>query len=120
LYPSRRTQYIRHNWKKEWQKPTFQNIKKLWEVYREISEINLSMILLYELVLSENLDNFDLIARNLNKLKRPASQDEYKNYIAKNTIKISYFSLSWWLLKSQRERLTKRALTKAIADERRI
>src|SRR5204862_216151 len=31
LHPSRRTQYIRKNWKKEWQKPGLASVKKLWE-----------------------------------------------------------------------------------------
>lgn len=35
LHPSRRLTYIKKNWKKEWQKPAFAGVKKLWEFYRE-------------------------------------------------------------------------------------
>jgi len=31
LHPARRTQYIQKNWKKEWQRPSINSIKKLWE-----------------------------------------------------------------------------------------
>ncbi len=31
LHPARRTQYIWKNWKKEWQRPSINSIKKLWE-----------------------------------------------------------------------------------------
>jgi hypothetical protein len=31
LHPVRRTQYIRKNWKREWQKTAFASVKKLWE-----------------------------------------------------------------------------------------
>jgi hypothetical protein len=65
------------------------------------------MIPSYELDLSQNLDGFDLIAQNLNKFKRPASQNEYEDYIAENIIKISCFPLSWKLLKPQRKRWSK-------------
>jgi hypothetical protein len=44
--------------------------------------------------LSQNFDNFDLIVQNFNKFKRPASQNEYEDYITENTIKIDSSPLS--------------------------
>ncbi len=61
------------------------------------------MVSLYEADLSKDLDDFDLITQDLNKFKRPASQNEYKDYIAENLIEISCSLLFWWLSKSQRE-----------------
>jgi len=103
LHPSRRTQYIRHNWKKEWQRPAFQNVKRLWEIYRESSVVNPVRIPSYEADLSRDLDDYDLFARDLNKFKRPASQNEYEDYIGEKPIEISGSPLSWWLSKTQRE-----------------
>jgi hypothetical protein len=44
------------------------------------------------------LNKFNLIARDLNVIKRSTSkQDEYEIYISQNSIKISDSVLDWWL-----------------------
>ncbi len=77
-------------------------MKKLWENYYECL-INSVRIFLYEADLCQDLDDYNLFAQDLNKFKRSASQNEYKNYIAEKLIKISNSSLFWWLSKTQRE-----------------
>jgi hypothetical protein len=48
----------------------FPECKRLWEIYRETSIIDPIMMSLCEADLPQDLDNFDLIARDLNKFKR--------------------------------------------------
>lgn len=103
LHPSRRTHYIRHNWKKQWIQPALRDVKRLWEVYRETTVIDSMMASSYEADLSRKLDAFDLIAQDLNKFSRPTSQNEYEDYIAEKPIAIDTSPLVWWLKKSQRE-----------------
>ena len=57
----------------------------------------------YEADLFQDFDNYDLFAQDLNKFKKSASQNEYKNYIEEKSIKISNFLLFWWLSKTQRK-----------------
>ena len=57
----------------------------------------------YEADLCQDLDDYDLFAQDLNKFKRPASQNEYKNYIKEKSIEINNFSFFWWFSKTQRE-----------------
>ena len=60
-------------------------------------------ISLYEADLCWDLDDYNLFAQDLNKFKRSASQNEYKNYIAEKSIEINNSLLFWWLSKTQRE-----------------
>ena len=46
-------------------------------------------ILSYETDLSQDFDDYDLFAQDLNKFKRSASQNEYKNYIKEKSIEIN-------------------------------
>lgn len=110
LHPNRRTRYIRHNWRKEWQRPALQAVKKLWESYRDtISVDSLAVvdslgISLQETRLSRNQDTYDIIKQDLYRYNRSAGQDEYEDYIAENTIPIHCTALSWWLMSGQKER----------------
>ena len=50
------------------------------------------------------LDEFDLMAKNLDVISKSTSeQDEYEIYISQNFIQISDSALDWWLHDEQRE-----------------
>ena len=103
LHPTRRTKYIRYNWKKEWQKPILKKVKELWEVYREKTPSPI-IISSYERKPSQDLDDFDRIAEDLGKFARPASQDEYEDYSNGEVCEITTSALEWWCQDSQRKR----------------
>lgn len=104
LHPSRRTKYIRANWKAKWQKPVLKKVKELWEFYRERSP---SLISLYERKPSQDqdLDVFDQIAQDLGKYAWPTNQDEYEDYSNGEPYDIGKISaLEWWCQDQQRNR----------------
>jgi hypothetical protein len=47
----------------------------------------------YEADLFQDFNDYDLFAQDLNKFKKSASQNEYKNYIIEKLIKINDFLL---------------------------
>jgi hypothetical protein len=49
----------------------------------------------YEKSISQNFNNFDKIAQNLDKFTRPANQDKYENYNTKSLCKIRTTVLKW-------------------------
>ena len=50
------------------------------------------------------LDEFDLMAKNLDVISKSTSeQDEYEIYILQNPIQINGSALNWWLHDEQRE-----------------
>ena len=85
LYPNHRTKYITTNWKKIWQKPIFKRIKDLWVIYRDkyeyLDSYDQSSIDYKE---TQDLDKFDLVARDLERYIRLQSQNEYDDYIARD------------------------------------
>jgi hAT family C-terminal dimerisation region len=107
LHPVRRTQYIAHNWRKEWQKPAFESVKKLWRDYRRaLADINTITASLQETELSKVLDSYDQYAENLNRYAGPSTQDEYSEYIAEmpTSPEDCKSPLSWWLHDAIRKR----------------
>ena len=54
--------------------------------------------------LARELDEFDLMAKDLDVISKPTSErDEYEIYISQNPIQISGSALDWWLHDEQRE-----------------
>ena len=86
FYPSRRLNYIKKNWKKEWQRPVFINVKKLWESYQERRVVN---NLVPPFSNEPILDEYDEIARKY--IVIDSDSDEYKRYIRKIAIPIQIF-----------------------------
>jgi hypothetical protein len=64
--------YIQANWRKSWQKPALQRVKKPLKDYREKAPFYM-VIPSYEKNASQDLDDFDRIAQDLGKFARPAS-----------------------------------------------
>jgi hypothetical protein len=95
--------YIRANWRKSWQKPALQRVKKLWEDYREKAPFHM-VIPSYEKNASQDLDDFDRIAQDLGKFARPASQDEFEDYNAESPYEIRTSALTWWCQDQQQKR----------------
>ena len=107
LHPNRRTEYIKANWPKEWVKPILQNVTNLWESYRDQALVP-TMSVSYdhsEKKKEKELDVFDQIAQDLGKYTRPASQDEFQDYISKEPYDIGKATaLEWWCQEQQRRR----------------
>lgn len=108
LYPSRRTRYIEANWPKKWVKSTLENVKRLWEKYREATPSAAILVSLsYGNISKElkELNAFNQIAQSLGTYTRPASQDEYEDYCSREPYSISQLSaLEWWCEDTQRQR----------------
>jgi hypothetical protein len=95
--------------KKEWWKAALPKVKALWEGYRELAPIPLSPIISYDRPSQQpvkELDAFDEIAQTLGKYTRPASQDEYEDYISGEPYDIGNktTALFWWSQELQRKR----------------
>jgi hypothetical protein len=95
--------YIQANWRKSWQKPALQRVKKLWEDYREKAPFHM-VIPSYEKNASQDLDDFDRIAQDLGKFARPASQDQFEDYNAESPYEIRTSALTWWCQDQQQKR----------------
>jgi hypothetical protein len=108
LHPSRRTQYIRQNWKKDRQKRALSSVKKLWEEYQHADIADLAAVASYTSrkmeSLSRELDEFDLMAKDLDVISGSSEEDEYEMYISQNPIQISGSALDWWLHDEQQQR----------------
>ena len=76
-------------------KPTLKKVKDLWETYREQAP---TPLISYDKAPEEQeLDVFDQIAQKLEKYARPASQDEYQDYIHGELYDIGKMpALTWW------------------------
>jgi hAT family protein len=100
LHPCRRTQYISANWRREWQRPAFDAVKKLWHNYRQaLGDIDALTTSLQETELSEKLEPYDKFARDLSQFARSSTRDEYEEYLAEPPLSTSGYQspLSWWL-----------------------
>jgi len=85
-----------------------QAVKQLWNTFKVQEHVGLSV--LHEEPSSDSTDNleaFDLIVRKLKNFPRPASKDEYEEYISEPSIQISTPALQWWLDEQQRTRWPK-------------
>jgi hypothetical protein len=91
LHPSRRLSYIKKNWKKEWQKPAFTGVKKLWEEYsnREVRED-------FKSPSDSELDDYDKLIKKLEVID-VNTMDEYEAYTHEKAIIIRTSALTWWL-----------------------
>ena len=97
LHPNRRTKYIKANWKKQWVKPTLKKVKDLQETYQERAPTPLVSQSYDKAPEEQELDVFDQIAQKLGKYARPASQDEYEDYIYEELYDIGKMpALKWW------------------------
>lgn len=92
------------NWKKEWQKPAFRSVQKLWEAYRDKTPSLITIMSYDKNAPPQKLDKFDRIAQDLDSVTRPVSQDEYEDYISEQPYAISVSSLQWWSQDQQRKR----------------
>ena len=88
----RRTAYIKANWKDKWAKVALRKVKELWEEYQEQAPTSLaSSSPSYSRPSQQppkELDAFDQIAQNLGKYTQPTSQDEYQDYISRESCDI--------------------------------
>jgi hypothetical protein len=53
---------------------------------------------------TQELDDFDQIAQDLDKFARPASQDEYDDYNTESPYEIRTSALTWWCQDQQQKR----------------
>jgi hAT family C-terminal dimerisation region len=58
---------------------------------------------LYEKNTSQELSDFDRIAQDLDKVTRPASQDEFEDYNTESPYKIRTSALTWWCQDEQQK-----------------
>ena len=86
-------------------KPTLKKVKDLWETYRERALIPLVSQSYDKGPEEQELDVFDQIAQKLGNYARPASQDEYQDYIHREPYDIGkMLALKWWCQDVQRKR----------------
>jgi hypothetical protein len=102
LHPSRRLNYIKKNWKKEWQKPALEGIQRLWNTYRDDGILDLSLLEIQQQPDDEDLDEFDKIAMD-HDMVNPQAGDEYNIYTREKPISIEGSALNWWLANERRK-----------------
>jgi hypothetical protein len=101
LHPSQRKAYIQKNWPRSWHKKIFNNVKKLWEDnYKGLPTIDPTP----SLVPRPQLDEYDLLAQELDVVGIVSSIDEYEAYTLQTPIPIDCSPLTWWLRDRQQER----------------
>ena len=81
LHPARRTQYIRKNWKKEWQRPGINSVKKLQESSYLNAPVNCSTSLSQE----ENdqaqpVNKLGQLLQSLEVILKQSREDEYTQF----------------------------------------
>src|SRR5436190_7969084 len=108
LHPARKTQYIRKNWKKEWQKPGLASVQKLWET----SCLNNSSTP-SSLHLSEDehdtapVNKLGQLLQNLEVDTHRPGEDEYAQFIKQSPTSLQSSVLDWWLHDDQRKQWPK-------------
>lgn len=112
LHPNCRTKYIESNWRPKWQKSALAKVRKLWIThYRNRVPPFQAHTASYDKnqkTVDGPLDAFDQIKRDLMSYTRPASQDEYEDYISLPPLDIGTQSaLFWWSQEPQRTRWPK-------------
>jgi hypothetical protein len=99
LHPSRRKQYIKQNWDKKYHKLSFDAVKELWlESYKDKVATSQS----YSGPTQEP-DQYDLFARDLDVTINPLSEDEYESFANGTPISVTGSALNWWLESAQRK-----------------
>lgn len=102
FHPSRRTLYLKQNWDKKWIRPAINSVKELWEKYKDQSANTPTLPVLSMQI--DNLDEFDILAQNLDVVPRQQIKDEFEEYLSEAVITIETSALSWWLNTQQRRR----------------
>ena len=102
FHPSRRTLYLKHNWDKKWIRPAISSVKKLWEEHKDRTAN--SSPTLPSMQIDDNLDEFDILAQNLDILPIQQIKDDFEEYISEAAIPIQTSALSWWLNPQQQQR----------------
>ncbi|KAJ3454605.1 hypothetical protein MRS44_013205 [Fusarium solani] len=101
LHPSRGKAHIQKNWPKSWHKKTFTGVKKLWEdEYKNLPTVYTTPSLIPVL----ELDEYDLLAQELDVIGTEPDVDEYETYTSQSPIPIDCSPLAWWLRDEQKER----------------
>lgn len=94
LHPSRGKAHIQKNWPKSWHKKTFTGVKKLWEdEYKNLRTVYTTPSLIPAL----ELDEYDLLAQELDIIGTEPNVDEYETYTSQPPIPIDCSPLAWWL-----------------------
>ncbi|KAG7403201.1 hypothetical protein Forpe1208_v016468 [Fusarium oxysporum f. sp. rapae] len=100
LHPSRGKAHIQKNWPKAWHK-IFTGVKKLWEdEYKNLPTIYTTP----SIVPALELDEYDLLAQELNVIGTEPDVDEYETYTSQPPIPIDCSPLVWCLRDEQKER----------------
>lgn len=102
FHPSRRTLYLKHNWDKKWIRPAINSVKKLWEEHKD--QTANSSPTMPSMQIDDNLDEFDILAQNLDILPIQQTKDDFEEYISEAAIPIQTSALSWWLNAQQQQR----------------
>ncbi|KAG7416610.1 Zinc finger BED domain-containing protein DAYSLEEPER [Fusarium oxysporum f. sp. raphani] len=111
LHPSRGKAHIQKNWSKAWHKKIFTGVKKLWEdEYKHLPTVYTTP----SIVPALELDEYDLLAQELNVIGTEPDVDEYETYTSQPPIPIDCPPLVWWLLDEQKERFPR--LSKVAID----
>ncbi|RKK14056.1 hypothetical protein BFJ67_g17976 [Fusarium oxysporum f. sp. cepae] len=77
LHPSRGKAHIQKNWPKAWHKKIFTGVKKLWDnEYKNLPTVYTTS----SIVPALELDEYDLLAQELNVIGTEADVDEYETY----------------------------------------
>ncbi|KAH6954010.1 hypothetical protein BKA56DRAFT_625231 [Ilyonectria sp. MPI-CAGE-AT-0026] len=85
LYPSRGKAHVQKNWPKAWHKKIFTGVKKLWEdEYKNLPTVYATPSILPAL----ELDEYDLLAQELNVIGTEPDVDEYETYASQSPIPI--------------------------------
>ncbi|KAF6518215.1 hypothetical protein HZS61_002293 [Fusarium oxysporum f. sp. conglutinans] len=101
LHPSRGKAHIQKNWPKAWHKKIFTGVKKLWEdEYKNLPTVYTTP----SIVPALELDEYDLLAQELNVIGTEPDVDEYETYTSQPPIPIDCSPLVWWLRDEQKER----------------
>ncbi|EXK23399.1 hypothetical protein FOMG_19821 [Fusarium oxysporum f. sp. melonis 26406] len=83
LHPSRGKAHIQKNWPKAWHKKIFTGVKKLWEdEYKNLPTIYTTP----SIVPALELDEYDLLAQELNVIGTEPDVDEYETYTSQPPI----------------------------------
>ncbi|KAF5988483.1 high-osmolarity-induced transcription protein 1 [Fusarium bulbicola] len=101
LHPSRGKALTQKNWPKAWHKKIFTGVKKLWEdEYKNLPTVYTTPSIVPVL----ELDEYDLLAQELNVIGTEPDVDEYETYTSQPPIPIDCSPLVWWLRDEQKER----------------
>ena len=105
LHPACRKGYILKNWRKSWHKKAFDSVKALWDtIYKDrpITLLNSNTQPSTHTNLTEEPDEYDLMARELDITTINPTKDEYESFVNADPIAIDGTALAWWCQEAQR------------------